>query len=246
MTTKHSTGNRADPVGDRGDDLYETPTCATLGLIDARPDHFMGFIWEPCCGPGAIARVLRGLDDVDVTATDLIDYGWDGQDASRADFLMEHKGPWPPNWPYQIVTNPPFKLATEMIAHAVFDLRAPGWWLLRTLFLAGGSEETKGRPQLRASLREHLTDVLQISPRLPAMYRGGEIDFDQAGAELLDRLKANEISPAVYDLEIEALDEERQARAQGRSAMDFAWFRFQPEPKTGPTRLEWINCRRFE
>jgi hypothetical protein len=47
----------AHALKERRDDLYETPECAVEALlaVESLPLH----VWEPACGPGAIARVLR-------------------------------------------------------------------------------------------------------------------------------------------------------------------------------------------
>jgi len=60
------------PLVNRKDDLYETPECATRALltVDELPT---GAVWEPACGPGATARVLRAAGH-EVWATDLVDY----------------------------------------------------------------------------------------------------------------------------------------------------------------------------
>jgi len=53
-----SAGTARGPLRDRGNDLYETPECATLALL--RVEQLPKRIWEPACGRGAIVRVLRG------------------------------------------------------------------------------------------------------------------------------------------------------------------------------------------
>ena len=59
-------------LAERGDDLYETPPEATRALLQV--ERLPHRIWEPACGPGAIARVLRDAGHA-VVATDLVDYG---------------------------------------------------------------------------------------------------------------------------------------------------------------------------
>ena len=44
---------------DRGNDLYETPACATLALIRTGELTPGENVWEPCAGRGAIMRVLE-------------------------------------------------------------------------------------------------------------------------------------------------------------------------------------------
>ena len=71
-------------------------------------------IWEFACGPGAIVRELRAAGRT-VIATDLVDYGCpDSQ--SGVDFLMQWRAP--PGVEF-VITNPPNKLATEFVEHAL-------------------------------------------------------------------------------------------------------------------------------
>ena len=61
----------AHPLADRGDDVYDTPDVAVEALLSA--ETIPGCVWEPACGPGAIARVLRRHGRV-VYAIDFVDY----------------------------------------------------------------------------------------------------------------------------------------------------------------------------
>ena len=153
-----STGNRVHKVSDRAPvgDLYETPEVATLALLEVEP--VPAVVWEPCCGPGAIVRVLREQGRR-VIAQDLIDWGCP-ESASRRDFLMEHEAP-----AFCIVTNPPFMLAEECVAHAL-ALCPEVYMLLRVAFLEGLRWEKLG-------LRKHLARVHVFAPRLPMMHRRG-------------------------------------------------------------------------
>jgi hypothetical protein len=91
----------------REDDFYPTPADVTISLLERwRPREAK--VWEPCCGDGAIVRVLEGFG-YNVVATDLIDRGLGG----GRDFLREPTLAAP-----AIVTNPPFKLASEIIERA--------------------------------------------------------------------------------------------------------------------------------
>lgn len=97
-------------IADRGNDLYETPEVGVTSLL--RAVDLPHRIWEPACGPGAIARVLRAAGH-DVFASDLVDYQWPGQDAAGWDFLMP--GFLPPEPVEAIVTNPPYKNAEDFV-----------------------------------------------------------------------------------------------------------------------------------
>jgi hypothetical protein len=107
----HSCQVQRHPLAERGDDLYETPPVAVEALL--RVERIPRRVWEPACGPGAIVRVLRTAGH-DVLATDLVDYG-DPTHLCRRDFLMERM----PTGYECILTNPPFKLAEEFVAHAI-------------------------------------------------------------------------------------------------------------------------------
>jgi hypothetical protein len=142
----------------RKDDLYETPRVAveTLLRIEKLPHH----IWEPACGPGAIVSVLREHGHA-VWATDLVDYECPCSE-SGIDFLMERQLHASIE---AIVTNPPFKLATEFVEHAL--LICPRVvMLLRLAFL----ESTRRGPIMDGG---YLARVYPFANRLPMMHRDG-------------------------------------------------------------------------
>lgn len=146
------------PLSERGDDLYQSPPEAVWALL--RAEMLPMDLWEPACGPGAIVRELRSAGH-DVLATDLVDYGWDGQDASGRDFLMERE-----KTGRAVVTNPPFKLAAEFVEKAL-DLGAPKVvMLLRLAFL-----ESDRRSAILDGGR--LRRVHVFRKRLPGMHREG-------------------------------------------------------------------------
>ncbi len=153
-----STGNRVHAISERGNDLYETPDVAVRALL--KVEKISSVVWEPCCGPGAIVRVLRSSGR-SVVASDLVDYGCDDSD-SRVDFLMEQKAP---DGVTTIVTNPPFKLAEEFVGHAL-SLVPEVFMLMRVAFLEGLRWEAK-------EFRRHLSRVHVFAPRLPMMHRHG-------------------------------------------------------------------------
>ncbi len=108
-------------------DFYPTPECATLALLSAE-DFSKGPIWEPACGDGAISKVLeaRGLP---VTSTDLNDFGYG---KSGVNFLAERD-----RWFSYVITNPPYSLAQEFIAHALTCSHSKVAMLLKLNFLEG-------------------------------------------------------------------------------------------------------------
>ena len=81
-------------------DFYQTPYSITRHLMTR--EKFDGTIFEPCCGEGAILKVL-----------DEFNYNYTSSDISLgSDFLenfSQHEN---------IITNPPYRLAKEFILHA--------------------------------------------------------------------------------------------------------------------------------
>jgi hypothetical protein len=157
------------PLADRADDLYETPPEATLALL--RAERLPHWLWEPACGRGAIVRILRAAGH-DVVATDLVNYGEAITPPGYygVDFLMEHKAPARCE---AIITNPPFKLANEFVAHAL-DLCPRVIMLLRYAFYEAGTGK-----QRKHLLRKRVLDeipparIYVFRNRLPMMHRDG-------------------------------------------------------------------------
>ena len=92
-------------------DWYPTPDNVTEALLDRV--RFEGAISEPCCGDGSLARVMerRGYD---VVGTDLFDRGYGVGHGQAFDILKMRELPAP-----NIVTNPPFNIAAEIIEHVM-------------------------------------------------------------------------------------------------------------------------------
>lgn len=80
-------------------DFYATPPDVTEALL--RHVKFRGRVWEPCCGDGAMSRVLEGRG-YDVLSTDLVDRGFG---TPGVDFLQAGSVP---GGCTSIVTNPPY------------------------------------------------------------------------------------------------------------------------------------------
>ena len=80
-------------------DFYPTPAWVTETLLDHVA--LRGTVWEPCCGDGAIARVIEARGHR-VEATDLTDHG---HGRGGVDFFACHT--LPPGYS-SIVTNPPY------------------------------------------------------------------------------------------------------------------------------------------
>jgi hypothetical protein len=154
------------PHADRGNDLYETPPEAVRALMRVEPLPHK--IWEPACGPGAIVRVLSAHGHR-VIGSDVADYG-DPTHFYGRDFLLETKAPVGTG---AVVTNPPYRLAAEFVAHAI-ALCPLVIMLLRLTFMEAGT----GR-QKKHQLRRHVLDEVPparmhvFADRLPMMHRDG-------------------------------------------------------------------------
>ncbi len=93
------------------DDYYCEPRVAVDALLDVE-EFADSTTWDPACGSGNIPRAFRARG-YGINGTDLVDRG--GCDWTM-DFLAEH----PADYLYSnIVTNPPFNLATEFLLRAL-------------------------------------------------------------------------------------------------------------------------------
>lgn len=109
-------------------DFYATPPLATRELC--KLETFCKDILEPCCGMGHISKVLEDFG-YNVESSDLIDRGFG---TPNKDFL-KLEGPIDKD----IVTNPPYVLATKFVQHAL-DIITTGHkvaMLLKLTFLEG-------------------------------------------------------------------------------------------------------------
>jgi hypothetical protein len=110
-----------------GPDFFPTPAWATYALVDNEP--FVGQIWEPACGDGAMAQVLA-MRGNPVVATDLYDRGF-GEPS--IDFLTSNRVA------DNIVTNPPYNSAEGFVRVGVKSARRKFALLLRLAFLEGAN-----------------------------------------------------------------------------------------------------------
>lgn len=155
------------------EELYSTGPAATLALLAV--ERFPGAVWEPACGRGAMAKVLRspagaaaGIERV--AATDLHDHGYGG---ARLDFLapgselgveslfgrrIDH-----------VVTNPPFKgrLPERFLARALEVADRKVALVLRLQWLEGAGRHARVFARTPPSR-------IWVSPWRFPMARGGE------------------------------------------------------------------------
>ena len=130
-------------------DFYPTPDNATQSLLDRQ--KFDGNIWECACGNGAMSKLMI-KEGYDVYSSDLIDRGY-GE--TGIDFLQSTKQV------DNIVTNPPFNLATEFTTHAFTLAKKKVVMLSKISYLEG----IKRREQIFN--KKKLEKVLIFSRRVP-------------------------------------------------------------------------------
>lgn len=102
--------------GREKDDFYRTPKEATKALCDVLGVGVDHYILEPCCGDGAISKILVGRGAT-VQSSDLIDRGY----GTQADFFSYTEMPAGFD---TIITNTPFgKFPAKFINHAWHTLK---------------------------------------------------------------------------------------------------------------------------
>ena len=118
---------------DETKDYYATEPKATELLLEL--EKFSDKIWEPACGEGHIAEVLKA-HGYEVIATDLIDRGYGEGGLDFLSVVPSNDG-----YDCDIVTNPPYKYAREFVEKAL-ELIQPGRkvaMFLKLQFLEGQS-----------------------------------------------------------------------------------------------------------
>lgn len=112
-----------------GPDFYPTPSWATHALIDN--EDFTGTIWEPACGDGSMAEVLKLTGNL-VVSTDIVDRGY-GE--GGVDFLTSSRRS------ANIVTNPPYNAAEGFLHAGLARADNKVALLLRLAFLEGARRQ---------------------------------------------------------------------------------------------------------
>ena len=142
------------------DDFYATPRSAIEQLLQV--EKFDGAVWEPACGNGAISEVLQahGYKTVD---TDLVSREWPL--GLQIDFLKVDVTLAP-----NVVTNPPFKLGTEFVRHALRLVPGKVAFLLKIGFIEGPT---------KADLHAKLSRVWVIRRRVTFLKNGKEFTRSQ-------------------------------------------------------------------
>jgi len=143
-------------VDKEGADFYPTPPWGTKALL--KYVSFDGPIWEPCCGDGSMSEVLKTTGNK-VISTDLYDRGYG---KGGIDFLVQE------NTISNIVTNPPFNIAEDVLEKALTLADKKVCLLLRTAFLESVSRYKK----FYSVYGKRPTMILTFSQRL-SMYPAG-------------------------------------------------------------------------
>ena len=113
-----------------GADYYPTPAWATRALLHY--EKFQGVIVEPCCGDGAMSEVLRETG-CRIVSSDLHDRGYGKlRDVFSYESEVEN-----------IVTNPPFNIAEQIILHMMPLFQRKMALFLLTAFLESVSRYNK-------------------------------------------------------------------------------------------------------
>ena len=115
-----------------GDDFYATEPKAIDILLDYQEMSLPRRVWEPSCGTGCLSERLRERG-FEVVSTDLIDRGYG---KGGVNFFTQQQVP---EGVECIITNPPYKYATEYVKHSLSLLPDGGWLclFLKTTFAEG-------------------------------------------------------------------------------------------------------------
>ncbi|MBL4757536.1 MAG: ParB N-terminal domain-containing protein [Rhizobiales bacterium] len=170
-------GTKSASRQERGDDLYETPRCAIVALLAV--ETFSSVVLEPACGRGAISQVLEEKG-YEVGLSDLRDYGTadsNGVVQETGDFLtsMAEERTQP-----DIITNPPFGIINQFIAHALREHGPQKVAMLCNLNVLAGADN----PDRNFWMDEHPPARIHVfSRRLPMMHRDG-FEGEKSGSQM--------------------------------------------------------------
>lgn len=156
-TIGHSSKN-SRPTGD----FYSTPSIAVDKLLEV--EKFGSIILEPCCGNGAISKVLE-KNDYYVISKDLYDWGYG---STGIDFLEDQIIDV-----NAVITNPPFKLSVEFTKKSLDCTKAKNG-KVAILNRLQWLESAKRKPLFD----QYLSKVFVFSKRIPRFNR-----FDYEGKQ---------------------------------------------------------------
>lgn len=140
-------------------DAYYTSSKLTEQLIFKYPISKDKLILEPCSGKGHISNYLKQLgytvitNDIDITAPS--SYHYDFTNSAVTELFINYKG-----LINTVITNPPFNVATEILANSL-EIADEVIMLLRLSFF----EPCRSRQKLLNTYKDNLVKVIPISPR---------------------------------------------------------------------------------
>lgn len=158
-------GERPSEYTREDNDWYVEPEWCVEALKARVP--FIGHIHDPCCGMGTIPRIMGG------TGADLVDRGYG---YPQRDFLTDQTA-------YDnIVTNPPYNIAQQIIEHALKTARMRVAALVQVKFLASQRRHklfTRDETErvLMFSRRPSMPPGAQLAEKGESIRGGGSIDF---------------------------------------------------------------------
>ncbi len=161
-----------------GPDFYPTPAWGTKALL--YEVSFEGHILEPCCGDGAMSKVLGDHGYV-VYSSDIVDRGGPGivQDFFEINVAYDN-----------IVTNPPFNIAEDILEHALYLTKHKVCLLLRTAFLESKRRWEKFYKSNPPSLVLVFSERLSMYPKGYPVKGGGTTSYawfvwDKSGTDTI-------------------------------------------------------------
>lgn len=119
-------------------DFYPTARSHVLPVLRYLDHEYP--VWDPAVGDGALLDVIAEHGYA-TTGSDLVDYG---RGYPEMDFLETDPFSAPEVQVVQIVTNPPYRHATEFIVHAIEYLRAPLVCMLLPVHYLGSHARARG------------------------------------------------------------------------------------------------------
>lgn len=151
-------------VSSGGSDHYPTPAWAVRGLLSY--ETFDGTVNEPCCGRGNVSTALATAGYA-VVSSDIYDYGYgmSGVDARTIPGPIDN-----------IITNPPYNLAAEMLTHFLQVTTGKVALLLRLSFL----ESKRRYPLFRDSPLKAVyvfSERLSLAPDGQQVQGGGTVSY---------------------------------------------------------------------
>ena len=151
-------------IDSSGPDFYPTPDWGTRALL--RHVQFEGPILEPCCGDGSMSEILEETGQL-VTSSDIVDRGY-GRVCNFFDILEPQTN---------IVTNPPFNIAEQVLAHAMFLASHKVCLLLRTAFLESRRRYISFYKELPPTKVLVFTERLSMYPKGHDVNGGGTTSY---------------------------------------------------------------------